>query len=394
RRFFRIDSYDTVGDYSFCIWAADDSYNWMSACGEVRIRDSLPPDISDTNADPSPQEVFGTVNVSARVVDNYLLEQVGIQVFDPTGLLVGNFTMEYDPSTGLYYYSMPCPVLGNYTFTIWAKDSSDNWASSSGMFVVRDTTPPDADAGSYQEIMFGDTVSFDGSGSSDNFGIDSYVWTFNDGIEDVVLYGVSPEHTFDEPGNYTVTLTVTDTSGNSGQDIVHVNVSAEKIPSPPTDLVISQMGGDFFILTWNAPTTNTDGSELTNLKSYCVYRSLQSGGPYTKIGTLIILNELYKDGGLDSGFTGYYVVTAINSEGVESAYSNEASAKIPEKGSISGSIIDENGDPVPGATVELKKDDSRILAVPSNEKGNFSIADLDDGAYEVVINKHPQLCFQ
>ncbi|MCK4443474.1 MAG: carboxypeptidase regulatory-like domain-containing protein, partial [Thermoplasmata archaeon] len=119
----------------------------------------------------------------------------------------------------------------------------------------------------------------------------------------------------------------------------------------------------------------------------CVYRSLQSGGPYTKIGTLIILNELYKDGGLDSGFTGYYVVTAVNSEGTESAYSNEASAQIPEKGSISGSIVDENGEPVSGALVELKKDDSRVLTVQSNEKGNFSIVNLDDGTYEVVINK-------
>jgi len=235
--------------------------------------------------------------------------------------------------------------------------------------------------------MFGDTVAFDGSESSDNFAIESYMWTLNDGIEDVVLYGVGPEHTFNEPGNYTVTLTVTDTSGNSDQDTMYVNVSGEKIPSPPTGLTISEIGEDYFILVWNAPTTNTDGSELTNLKNYYMYRSAQSGGPYTKIATLITWNELYRDAGLLSGFTGYYVVTAVNSEGRESEYSNEAWARIPEKGSISGSIIDDTGDPVPGALIELKKNGTRELAIQSNEKGNFTIVGLDDGTYEVVISK-------
>jgi len=235
--------------------------------------------------------------------------------------------------------------------------------------------------------MFGDTVAFDGSESSDNFAIESYMWTLNDGIEDVVLYGVGPEHTFNEPGNYTVTLTVTDTSGNSDQDTMYVNVSGEKIPSPPTGLTISEIGEDYFILVWNAPTTNTDGSELTNLKSYYVYRSAQSGGPFDKIGTLIILNELYRDRSLDSGFTGYYVVTAVNSEGLESAFSNEAWAQIPKKGSISGSIVDEIGNPAPGVLVELKKDGTRVLVVQSNEKGNFTIVGLDDGVYEIVVSK-------
>ncbi len=386
-RYYYESGYDILGTYSYVIWAKDSTNNWSYSNGYFSVKDRTSPAISSVAASPAVQEVHGSVRITGIISDNYFLETVSVQVNDPANALIGNFSMSFDSLNGRHYYESSYGHLGEHSFVIYAKDSSDNWASMDGTFGIVDTTSPLATAGADREVVKGDVVVFDGSKSSDNCGIDSYVWTFNDGIKDVVLHGVNPEHTFSEAGNYTVTLTVTDTSGNSGQDTMYVLVNRGKPPNAPSSLVISETGQDFFILTWNAPTTNTDGSQLTNLKSYCVYRSLESGGPYTKIGTLIILNELYKDGGLDSGFTGYYVVTAVNSEGIESAYSNEASATIPEKGSISGSVVDENGDPVPGALVELKKDDSRILTVQTNENGNFSITDLDDGTYEVVINK-------
>jgi fibronectin type 3 domain-containing protein len=43
--------------------------------------------------------------------------------------------------------------------------------------------------------------------------------------------------------------------------------------------------------------------------------------------TSIAATTTYADSGLTSGTTYYYVVTAVDSNGVESPYSNQASAK-------------------------------------------------------------------
>lgn len=68
------------------------------------------------------------------------------------------------------------------------------------------------------------TVSFDGRSSNDPDGtINTYKWNFGD---QTVQYGGSTvEHTYQSPGNYTVTLTVTDDGGNSNSTSETVNVS-------------------------------------------------------------------------------------------------------------------------------------------------------------------------
>lgn len=62
---------------------------------------------------------------------------------------------------------------------------------------------------------------------------------------------------------------------------------------------------------------------------YNVYRGNQSGGPYAKINSVLDANTTYIDQSVASGKTYYYVTTAVDSHGVESAYSNQAKAKIP-----------------------------------------------------------------
>jgi PKD repeat protein len=386
-RYFWNDSYGLLGVYRFCIWGGDSSGNWASHCGQFAIADGIVPIISNVAADPDPQEIYGVVNITAVVTDNYLVEEVKLLILDPTGAPIGNFSMLFDGNSGVFYHETSYSILGTYSFDIWAKDGGGNWASAFSSFAIQASIPPDANAGADQEITHGDTITFDGSGSSDNHAIDSYEWTFNYGSGVVVLYGVAPEHTFTEPGTYMVTLKVTDVSGNDDQDTMNVNVIGEKIPNAPENLAISDVGENFVLLNWTAPTTNTDGSELTNLKGYKVYRSNLGGGPYTLIATLIVLSESYRDRGLEVGSEGFYVVTAFNFDGAESEYSNEAFAKIPEKGSISGTIVDEVGEPVVGATIELTKNGERVVAVQSNARGNFTILDIEDGVYELVVTK-------
>ena len=68
----------------------------------------------------------------------------------------------------------------------------------------------------------------------------------------------------------------------------------------------------------------------TTLAGYNVYRGTSPNGPYaSKLTPSPISSAQFTDTGLQSGLTYYYVVTAVDSNGVESAYSNQATALIP-----------------------------------------------------------------
>jgi hypothetical protein len=99
-----------------------------------------------------------------------------------------------------------------------------------------DTTPPVADAGPDKTVNEDVQIQFDGSGSTDNVGITSYVWTFVDGTAKI-LDGNIPTYTFLNPGNYLVTLNVSDAVGNWATDTVLIEVLDI---TPPTIGTLSQ----------------------------------------------------------------------------------------------------------------------------------------------------------
>ena len=74
-------------------------------------------------------------------------------------------------------------------------------------------------------------------------------------------------------------------------------------------------------LVWNASTTS-------GVTGYYVYRATASGGPYTRISSLLS-GTTYTDTSVTSGATYYYAVTAMESTGAQSGYSNQVTAKIP-----------------------------------------------------------------
>ncbi len=74
-------------------------------------------------------------------------------------------------------------------------------------------------------------------------------------------------------------------------------------------------------LSWNASTSVVTG--------YNVYRSTVSGTGYTRINSALVSVLAYTDATVQGGTTYYYVTTAMDSTGMESAYSNQVSAVIP-----------------------------------------------------------------
>jgi len=86
-------------------------------------------------------------------------------------------------------------------------------------------------------------------------------------------------------------------------------------------------GGPTISLAWDAPTTNVDGSPLTDLAGYKVYVGTATGvyGNSIDVGTAIQSGNTvtYSLSGLTPGQTYYIAVTAYDIENNESTYSNE-----------------------------------------------------------------------
>jgi PKD repeat protein len=96
--------------------------------------------------------------------------------------------------------------------------------------ITLDLNPPIAIAGPDVTIDQHESVTFNGSSSTDNIGIVNWTWSLNYGGEDVELYGPVVSLMFDDAGLYRVTLQVTDTSSHEAIDILDVTVLDITIP--------------------------------------------------------------------------------------------------------------------------------------------------------------------
>jgi PKD repeat protein len=134
-----------------------------------------------------------------------------------------------------------------------------------------DTTPPVANAGPDQIVNEKVQVQFDGSRSTDNIGITSYVWTLVDGTAKT-LDGSVPTYTFSNPGIYTVTLNVSDAVGNWATDAVTITVRDITPPTIGTPI--------------QSPSGNVGEGQLVTISA-----NITDAGTGVKNATLIYSND-------------------------------------------------------------------------------------------------------
>ena len=87
-------------------------------------------------------------------------------------------------------------------------------------------------------------------------------------------------------------------------------------PAAPTGLQVTAEGNAQLDLSW---------STVAGAVGYNLYRSPLSGGGWVKLNNSLLTGTTYNDTGLRNTQVYYYVATALDSAGNESAYSNQAS---------------------------------------------------------------------
>ena len=194
-------------------------------------------------------------NLPGFGIDPHNSIQLKVDFKDGLGALV-----RYDDDVMYKYNYTKAGPYNRYSIAIMVSDG--NIEEEITFYVIIDV-PPKADAGLDQgteepgpdDIPTGEIVFFNGSGSFDpnddtngNEIIDgteadncTYQWDFGDGIVSPVLTTPLVNHTYTENGTYIVTLTVTDTRGQTSRDTLTV------IVLPPNALpvaVIEIEGGE------------------------------------------------------------------------------------------------------------------------------------------------------
>jgi len=142
-----------------------------------------------------------------------------------TGKLLGTDKKVQNDTTASY--SLTLAFNTTFAWYVIANDSklenqSDPWFFSTRV-IPPDNIPPIANAGGPYHGGAGQVITFDGSESIDPDGeIDFYRWNFGD--DSSQLLDESPDHIYNNPGKYEVTLVIIDNNGTTDTDIIEVTV--------------------------------------------------------------------------------------------------------------------------------------------------------------------------
>ena len=118
--------------------------------------------------------------------------------------------------------------------------------------------------------------------------------------------------------NVTVSFDPQSAGGVSGTLSVSSNANAITIPLSGTGTALPQHS---VTLTWTPSISDVIG--------YFVYRRKGSSGSFSKLKSTINASTTFTDSNVDSGQTYFYVVTAVASSDVESAFSTSVEVTIP-----------------------------------------------------------------
>jgi PKD repeat protein len=225
------------GDYDVRIEAGDGSGGTYEKQFIVTVTDDIVPTIaSSTPADDatgvhegdditltfSEDIAFGSGSITLRENDGGFSDWETFDASSDTGggdgtVAVSGRTLTIDSESDLHSDTEYAVRVDAGTLTDTAESSNDFGGITDDTtlsFTTTDSIPPTASVGPDTTVDEDISVSFDGSGSTDNVNVDGYEWDWT-GNGNYEGSGQTASHTYADPGTYTVTLRVTDGYGNT-----------------------------------------------------------------------------------------------------------------------------------------------------------------------------------
>jgi hypothetical protein len=227
------------GIHTYCVhgWDVWNNMNTTGQCVQVTIADDVLPTVGATDA-PDPQLAGLMVFFNATVTDNIGVGSVWIDIPGE-----GNFSMTFNPASGQWEHTHVFVTAGSYSYTVWASDTSGNWASAVGAVTMNDppadSTPPTvlSVTDSPDPQLVGGTVDFMAV-ITDNVGVSGASLDIaGEGNFTMTYNPMSGQwefaHVFAASGTYSYNVWASDIAGNlaSGSG----SVTIDDLPPPPPD---------------------------------------------------------------------------------------------------------------------------------------------------------------
>ena len=120
---------------------------------------------------------------------------------------------------------------------------------------------------------------------------------------------------------YTVTFGPKSAASDTGTFSIASNAAGSPMTVGLSGTGVTSSTSHSVALAWDRSSSTVVG--------YFVYRSSKPSGPYAKVNSSADASTSYSDSTVANGQVYYYVVTAVDSSNIESAYSNQVSVTIP-----------------------------------------------------------------
>ena len=252
--------------------------------------------------------------------------------------------------------------------------------------VQHNNIPPVLSTGSSYSGNEGSPIQFSASASGPCAAGATYAWRFSDGG---TAFGANPVHTFTDGGTYSGTVTVTDTTGLTAQQDFSVNVA----DLPPVVSVLPgaatvPWGRNLTIQAQALAAGSDDQSTLTYAWNFGDATPVVIGGPsethsWTTPGLYTVSVLVCSE---DNQCTTGYTAITVRKRATTLAYTGNNAGTYSAQTVLSGSLVDEFGNPVNGENLSFSLNSAAAGSAGTGSSGVASLTvpvGLSAGTYPV-----------